>query len=65
MTSTAHNGKDGHFWLRSPTLDLLDPCAEAAFAASLHVRAKAVNGNGTRLQQYDTRVLRAFAIAPR
>ena len=65
VTSTAHNGQDGAFMLKSPTRKLLEPCAEAAFAVRLHVRAKAVNGNGTRLQQYDSKVLRAFAIAPK
>ena len=65
VTSTAHNGKLGSFWEEPPTLKLLEPCSEAAFAARLYVRAKAVNGAGSRLSQYDSSVLRAFAIAPR
>ena len=65
VTSTEHHGNLGSFWENSPTLKLLEPCDEAAFAARLKVNAKAVNGAGNRLEQYDSSVLRAFAIAPK
>jgi hypothetical protein len=42
---------------------LLGPCAEAAFAETLWVWAKATNG-WVRLDQYDAFAVRAFALAP-
>ena len=62
--SPVHHGSAGDFYELSPTLELLGGCDEAAFAADLYVTAKAVNGNGDRLRQYDSHRLRAFAIAP-
>jgi hypothetical protein len=64
--STDHNGDGvGNFWEEPPTDDLLDGCTEAAYAISLRVYAKATNGNGYRLTQYDASDIRAMAIAPR
>lgn len=64
VTSTAHNGVGGEFYELSTSLGLLGGCTEAAFAASLHVYAKATTGNGQRIFGYDASDLRAFAIAP-
>ncbi|MHC4188245.1 MAG: SMP-30/gluconolactonase/LRE family protein [Planctomycetota bacterium] len=65
VNSTAHNGDAaGNFYEVSPTIRLLGGCPEAAFAAVLHVYAKATNGNGYRITEYDDYKVRAFAIAP-
>jgi hypothetical protein len=54
---------DGYF-VRSnfPSADLLGTCSDAAFAEISRVYAKATNG-WTRLNQYDARFERAFALA--
>lgn len=65
VSSTDNNGdKAGNFFLESPTDRLLGECKEAAYAISLHVYAKATNGNGYRIIQYDASRLIAFALAP-
>jgi hypothetical protein len=65
VSSTANNGDGaGNFFLESPTDRLLGECTEAAYAISLHVYAKATNGNGYRIVQYDAHRLIAFALAP-
>jgi hypothetical protein len=65
VSSTANNGNGaGDFFLDSPTDRLLGECTEAAYAISLHVYAKATNGNGYRIVQYDAHRLIAFALAP-
>jgi len=55
----------GNFAHLYPRTELLGPqCPEkAAFSLNLYVYAKATNG-WTRLQQYDARDVRAFALAP-
>jgi hypothetical protein len=65
VTSSDYNGDGaGNFFVESPTDRLLGECTEAAFAISLHVYAKATNGNGYRIAQYDAHRLIAFALAP-
>jgi hypothetical protein len=65
VSSTANNGDGvGNFFLDSPTTRLLGTCTEAAYAISLDVYAKATNGNGYRIMQYDAYKLIAFALAP-
>lgn len=53
----------GNFARNFTTGGLLGPCAEAAFAETLYVYAKATNG-WSRLYQYDASAVRAFALAP-
>jgi hypothetical protein len=65
VDSTAHNGTGtGSFYELSPTLDLLDGCNGAAFAAQLYVYAKATTGNGYRITSFDASDTVAFALAP-
>ncbi len=52
-----------HFTHDFPRGALLGPCVNAAFAWTLHVHAKAMDGFSS-IDAYDDAAVRAFALAP-
>ena len=55
---------NGNFGAKSGVTHLLDTCIEAAFAETLHVKAKATNG-WDRIEAYDAWDVWSFALAPK
>lgn len=62
MSAPPYTLAGGEFSHSFPVATLLEDCPNAAFAASLYVRAKATDGNAP-LSGYDRSAVRAFALA--